>query len=308
VSWDRVERLIGASNLERLSARRVAVLGLGSGGGFIALSLAMSGVRHFVLVDDDVLEPANLVRHVADDRYLGVAKAEAVADLIRHRNPDADIIAVRGRVEDHRDLLGEVDLVVVGVDGEASKYVINQVCLEEGIPAVYAGVYERGEGGDVCLIRPLDGPCYACWAGSLRDDAAVTQAGAEELDYGMIGPGGTLEAEPGLWMHVVRVAAAQADMALNELLRGADAYRAMPGNTVILANAALEILDGETSLPHTALWATVERDPDCMVCGPYYPHEATGALSLDELNEATGLVQNDTEAEDAPARREDAAQ
>lgn len=308
MTWDRVERLIGTGNLELLAQKRVAVLGLGSGGGFVALSLAMSGVKHFVLVDDDVLEPANLVRHVADDRYLGMAKADAVADLIRHRNPEAEIVAVRGRAEDHRDLLTGVDLVVAGVDGEASKYVINQVCLEEGIPAVYAGVYERGEGGDVCLIRPLAGPCYACWAASLRDDAAVTKAGAEELDYGMIGPGGTLEAEPGLWIHVVRVAAAQADMALNELLRGASAYRELPGNTVILANTALEILDGEISPPHTALWAAVERDPECLVCGGHAPREQSSSLSLDELRAATGLVQTDTEPDDAPVRREDAAQ
>jgi molybdopterin/thiamine biosynthesis adenylyltransferase len=308
MTWDRVERLIGKGNLERLAEKRVAVLGLGSGGGFVALSLAMSGVRRFVLVDDDVLEPANLVRHVADDRYLGVAKAEAVADLIRHRNPDADLVAVRGRVEDHRDLLTGVDLVVVGVDGEAPKYVINEVCLDEGIPAVYAGVYERGEGGDVCLIRPLDGPCYACWAENLRDDAAVTKAGPEELDYGMIGPGGTLEAQPGLWMHVVRVAAAQADIALNELLRGADAYRELPGNTVILANTALEILDGDVSLPQTALWAAVERDPDCLVCGGRWQQRAgaTEPMSLDELIETSGLVNAPTD-EDAPARREDAA-
>ena len=308
MTFDRVERLIGRGNLERLAEKRVAVLGLGSGGGFAALSLAMSGVRRFVLVDDDVLEAANLVRHVADDRYLGVAKAEAVADLIRHRNPNAEIVAVRGRVEDHRGLLAGVDLAVVGVDGEAAKYVINEVCLDEDVPAVYAGVYERGEGGDVCLIRPLDGPCYACWAGSLRDDAAVTQAGGEELDYGMIGAGGTLEAQPGLWMHVVRVAAAQADMALNELLRGASAYRQLPGNTVILANVALEILNGDVSLPQTALWATVERDPDCLVCGGRWRERegVAGAMSLDELVQTSGLVKAQPD-DDAPERREDAA-
>ena len=307
MTWDRVERLIGKGNLDRLAGKRVAVLGLGSGGGFVALSLAMSGVRRFLLIDDDVLEAANLVRHVADDRYLGIAKAEAVADLIRHRNPTAEIVAMRGRIEDHRALLVDVDLVVVGVDGEAPKYVINEICLERNIPAVYAGGYERGEGGDVCLIRPLDGPCYACWAGNLRDDAAVTKAGTDELDYGMIGPGGTLEAQPGLWMHVVRVAAAQADMALNELLRGADAYRDLPGNTVILANTALEILSGDVSLPQTALWASVERDPDCLVCGGLWRERAGEAtvLSLDDLAQSSGLVQAQPE-KGTPARREDA--
>ena len=49
--WERVERLIGSDNLERLAQKKVGVIGLGSGGGFVALSLAMSGVGKFVLVD-----------------------------------------------------------------------------------------------------------------------------------------------------------------------------------------------------------------------------------------------------------------
>ena len=52
--WQRVERLIGADNLGRLAEMKVAVVGLGSGGGFVAVSLAMSGVGKFVLVDNDV--------------------------------------------------------------------------------------------------------------------------------------------------------------------------------------------------------------------------------------------------------------
>ena len=58
-----------------------------------------------------------------------------------------------------------------------------------------------------------------------------------------------MEAEPGLWLHVVRVASAQADMALNELLTRHRLYIAhLPGNTVILANTALEIVAGELTL------------------------------------------------------------
>ena len=294
MSWDRVERLIGSDNLARLADKRVAVIGLGSGGGFVALTLAMSGVGHFVLIDDDRLKETNIVRHVADRRYLGQPKVDAVADLIRHRNPNAEITTVIGRIEDHKDALDGVDLIIAGVDGENPKYVINQVALEKLIPAVYAGVYERGEGGDVVHIQPYDGPCYACWAAELRDElASVKNFGDRELDYGMIGESGTLEAEPALWMHVVRVASVQADLALNELLRDSAIHKDMPGNTVILANVALEILNGDVSLPQTALWATVERDPDCLVCGGRWRERegASGGISLDELVQTSGLVE-----------------
>lgn len=291
MTWDRVERLIGSRNLDLLAHKRVGIAGLGSGGGFVALSLAMSGVGKFVLIDDDTLEAANVVRHIADLREVGRPKPEAVADLIRQRNPNAEVIVRDGRIEQNLDALDGLDLLVVGVDGENSKYVINQACLERSLPAVYAGVYERGEGGDVTIIHPYDGPCYACWAAELRDELAKPDDAAE-LDYGMIGEDGTLEAEPGLWLHVVRIASVQADMALNELLKGTEIHRAMPGNTVILANTALEIIAGEISPPYSAVWATVERNPHCLVCGsPAQEQES----SLDDLMQMTGIVLEENE-------------
>jgi molybdopterin/thiamine biosynthesis adenylyltransferase len=299
MSWDRVERLIGADNLKLLGQKRVGIVGLGSGGGFVAQSLAMSGVGSFFLIDDDHLEEVNIVRHVADRRDLGRPKVDAVADLIRQRNPQAKVDVYIGRAESRLNALDDLDLLVVGVDGENSKYVINQACLERDLVAVYAGVYERGEGGDVVTIHPYDGPCYACWASELREGLALPQDGAE-LDYGMIGPEGTLEAEPGLWLHVVRVAAVQADFALKELLRETGLYSALPGNTIILANNAIEIIDGEMTLPHSALWVNIERNPACLVCGDKVRQQAEAeqaSVSLDELAGEMGIdVEDDQQA------------
>jgi molybdopterin/thiamine biosynthesis adenylyltransferase len=301
MTWDRIERLIGVENLNKLKLARVGIVGLGSGGGFVALSLAMSGVGKFVLVDSDLLEASNVVRHVADYRYVGRPKAEVVAELIRHRNPNAEVEVRVGRIEQNLDVLDNLDILVSGVDGEGPKYTLNQACLKRGLIAVYAGVYERGEGGDVVVIRPYNGPCYACWAAELREGLALSNIDNQpELDYGMIGPDGTLEAEPGLWLHVARVASAQADLALNELLRGSTVYRTMPANTVILANEALEILTGQINQPYTAVWVNIERDPHCLVCGDAVRNQLTETIthevSLDDLVNATGIaVEEQTE-------------
>jgi molybdopterin/thiamine biosynthesis adenylyltransferase len=304
MTWDRVERLIGKENLRLLAGKRVGVVGLGSGGGFVAVSLAMSGVGNFVLIDDDVLEEPNIVRHVADKREVGRPKAEAVADLILQRNPNAYVEARVGRIEAHFDVLDSLDVLIVGVDGEQAKYIINQACLERDLVAIYAGVYERGEGGDVVMIHPYDGPCYACWAAELREGLTITNT-AGELDYGMIGPEGTLEAEPALWLHVVRVAAAQADFAMKFLLRETNLYEPLPGNTLILANAPLEIIEGEITPPHSALWFTVARDSDCLVCGDQVrASEAVQGeeLSLDQLMSDNALTVED---ESSPSVRQD---
>src|SRR5439155_12828660 len=97
---------------------------------------------------------------------------------------------------------------------------------------------------------------------------------------GMIGPDGTIAAEPGLWSHVTRIASAQADIALNELLIGQSIHRTYPANTVILANVAMEIVEGVVVPPYSAQWINIERDPECLVCGD---HENASGMSLGDL-------------------------
>ena len=288
--WTRVERLIGSENLSRLKEKKVGVVGVGSGGGFVALSLAMSGVSNFVLVDNDVIEPGNVTRHVADLRHVGQNKAAAAADLIQNRNRDAIVEVREGSIKNHWECLDDVDILVVGVDNEQVKYAINEKCLEKRLSASYAGVYERGEGGDHVIIKPFDGPCYACWSEATREGVKITMDPVGDLDYGMIGEAGTLEAEPGLWVNVTKVAGIQTDLILNELLRGSDVYEEMPANTIIVTNCALDIIEGQESDPHSSIWVDIQRDPDCLVCGERLKQgvsmlvqEDSGSISLDDL-------------------------
>lgn len=304
-NWHRVESVLGADAFNRLRTQTVGVIGLGSGGGYVALSLAMSGVKKFILLDDDVLEATNIVRHVADNRYLGQPKVEAVADLIHHRNPNAQVRAIIGRSEDHLDLLDEMDVLVVGVDGEGAKFEINEACLEKNIIAIYAGVYEKGEGGDVNIIRPYQGPCYACWAETLRDGTVENEpANAhQDLDYGQLRADGSLEAEPGLWLDVVRVANTQANFALNLLLEGTSAERDLPANTIILASRAIEIIEGQMTPAFGAEWVNISQNPECLVCGSYQQHQAT-SITLQDLLSDDAVT--DTEEETSlKARNED---
>lgn len=65
---------------QQLANVRVGIVGLGSVGSKVAVSLARSGVRRFLLVDDDYLAPGNMVRHELSWTYVGEHKARAVSD------------------------------------------------------------------------------------------------------------------------------------------------------------------------------------------------------------------------------------
>jgi molybdopterin/thiamine biosynthesis adenylyltransferase len=65
---------------EQLEVIRFGIVGLGSIGSKVAVSLARSGARRFLLVDDDFLKPENLCRHELSWASVGVHKANAVCE------------------------------------------------------------------------------------------------------------------------------------------------------------------------------------------------------------------------------------
>jgi hypothetical protein len=102
------------------------------------------------------------------------------------------------------------------------------------------------------------------------------------------------------------VASVQADLVVNELLKGSKIHEMMPGNTVIMANRHLEIMEGVMSQPYTAVWTSIRRDPECLVCGDAMRRRrledqtAVGdsALSLDDLMGSVGMTLEDERSDD----------
>ncbi len=70
-----------------LHRHHVAVAGVGALGSFIADMLARSGVHHLTLVDHDIVEPGNVVRHLVGPDSVGLPKVDAVRRHIVARGP-----------------------------------------------------------------------------------------------------------------------------------------------------------------------------------------------------------------------------
>ena len=158
----RIERLFDVDAFENLS---VLIAGCGSGGGQVALQLAMSGVRKFILADRDKLEVENAIRHVCGIRYLGWRKTTAVAEILRDRNPQIEVKEFDGDLMGWRGLTEEVErasVVVVGTDNESSRYRLNEACVETATPFTVGRVFTRGIGGEVYSYRPGRAGCLSC--------------------------------------------------------------------------------------------------------------------------------------------------
>lgn len=147
----------------QLAARKVGIVGCGSLGSKLAVMLARAGVARFLLVDDDIVFPDNLVRHDLDWRDVGTHKADSVGRRIVLVNP-ASICERRrhklggqeagGSVESLIERLSECDLIV---DASADPRVFNYLCAAAAVgnrPILWAEVFGGGIGGLIARHRP----------------------------------------------------------------------------------------------------------------------------------------------------------
>ena len=146
-----------------LTERKVGVVGCGALGSKIAASLARSGLRAFVLIDDDIFKPGNLVRHDLDVGSLGAHKAEALAARLQAITAGVIVSARRvllggqepsGGTASVLDELATCDLLIdATADPQAFNFVAS-VATNRLRPMVCAEVYAGGIGGYVGRLRP----------------------------------------------------------------------------------------------------------------------------------------------------------
>jgi ThiF family len=146
-----------------LSGRSVVIVGCGSLGSKIAASLARAGVGTFLLVDDDILFPDNLVRHDLDWREIGTHKVDSVARRIKLINPAADVTVRRHRLGGQETsnslefLIKNFEASDLMIDATADPKVFNYLCAAVATgkkPLIWAEVFGGGVGGLLARHRP----------------------------------------------------------------------------------------------------------------------------------------------------------
>ena len=151
---------LGDAGQRRLLAARVLVMGAGGLGSPVLQYLAAAGVGHLTLVDDDVVDASNLQRQVIHSTAdVGRPKVESAAERIRALNPDVEVTGHHVRLDaaNARDLLAGHDLVIDGTDNFPTRYLVNDVCAELGIPLVWGSILRFDAQVSVFWSRPDGG-------------------------------------------------------------------------------------------------------------------------------------------------------
>ena len=163
-----------------LEERKVAIVGLGSGGSFIAVELAKAGVGNFVLIDFDRIELNNIARHVCGLRDLGRLKTNVLREMLLNKNPFINIDTHAtdiNNINEARKILKECDLVIAATDNVRSRLNINSIAIEYKIPTIFGKCSVRAAGGEVLRVRPNDGPCFSCVFSNQSFEASREEVG-----------------------------------------------------------------------------------------------------------------------------------
>ena len=232
-------REVGGQGQNALRNAKVLVVGAGGLGSPALQYLAAAGVGTIGVIDDDVVDNANLQRQIIHtDARIGDPKVQSAADAMTTQNP---FVTVRPynrylTAQDAAGIIGDYDLVLDGTDNFEARYLVNATCAALGKPLIAAALTQWE--GQISLYDPAsDAPCFACIFPDAPDPALVPSC----AEAGVIGP------LPGVVGSMMALEAVKEITGAGESLRG-----------------RLMIYD--------ALYSQVrvmkaKRRPDCAVCG-----------------------------------------
>jgi molybdopterin/thiamine biosynthesis adenylyltransferase len=273
-----------------LRDKSVLCIGLGTGGAHAAIELAKCGVGNFTLVDRDRLSVGNVVRHPGGISQVGRYKVNVLRDLIREKNPDAHVSTVSAEVtfetqDSIKELIAQANVVLCGTDNRPSKLLVNKLCVEANVVAIYGGAFRRAFGGQVLRVRPRQSPCYECFVDTMPEESSnleiSTASDAADVAYS----DRPVAVEPGLSLDVVPIANLVAKLGLLELVsdtssslkmlrRDFDApwylwlNRPEPGSQYATWPPLSESSDEMTI--HRWYGIYFDREPGCPVCGGFF--------------------------------------
>lgn len=191
--WPSPSDLRLSEEARQLANIRVGIVGLGSMGSKIAVSLARSGVRRFLLVDDDYLVPGNMVRHELSWTYVGTHKARAVRDALSLIAAGVQVDTRTTRLAGQESAvtaaaalkdLASCDLLIDATANPEVFLLLAALAKRQGTPLCWGEIFAGGYGGMIARARPWRDPnplavrdAYHAYLATLPDATFKNAAG-----------------------------------------------------------------------------------------------------------------------------------
>lgn len=135
--FDRLEKLIGKENLNKLHSKTVAVVGVGGVGGYALETLVRNGIENVIIVDNDTIDITNKNRQIiALNSTIDMNKVDAFEKRIKDINENVNVIKLQIFLneETKKELFKyNIDYLVDSCDTVTTKIILIRECLNRNI-------------------------------------------------------------------------------------------------------------------------------------------------------------------------------
>ena len=191
---------IGIEGQQKLLDAHVLIIGIGGLGSPAALYLAASGVGTLTLCDNDTVDLTNLQRQIVHrTASIGITKVNSARATLAEINPNVKVVVLDQRAKQTLllDRVAQADVVLDCSDNFATRYAINEICVQLKKPLV-SGAAVRFDGQvSVFDLRRNDSPCYSCLFPE-RAEAEETRCAVMGIFAPLVGIIGSIQAAEAL--------------------------------------------------------------------------------------------------------------
>ncbi len=97
--FDRIIRVIGEENFQKLQKLNILLIGVGGVGGYALEALVRSGIENITIIDCDIIETSNLNRQViATQKNINHAKVKEAKKRAKKINPNCHILILQQKL------------------------------------------------------------------------------------------------------------------------------------------------------------------------------------------------------------------
>lgn len=170
------------SGLRNLKGKRIALIGCGTIGSHLGRFLIQSGAGNsaeLIIVDNQVLNPGNLGRHLLNFGDIGKNKATALADELCRFHPELNIVPINFNVKEILSRISDCDLIVDATGVETVSDFLNTEAIktrsnQRPFHLLHVFMFGNGIAAQTYLNVSSDFACYRCLRPNLerpwRDD------------------------------------------------------------------------------------------------------------------------------------------
>ncbi|MFA6867274.1 MAG: ThiF family adenylyltransferase [Clostridia bacterium] len=138
---------------QNLANKKIAIIGLGGIGGYIASLVSRLNPSTLLLIDGDNFSQSNLNRQLfCTEKTIGKNKAYIAKEFLQDTTKAQLIVVEKFLTDENIEIIKDMDIIMDATDNVMVRLLISSACNKFNIPIIHGAI--NGYFGQVAILRP----------------------------------------------------------------------------------------------------------------------------------------------------------